>query len=289
MEVLRTNGVVPTVSFSGLVSGNVYTLEYSDLFTDEVFTTSASAVSGEAVFTLNSKYANYDAELEGTVYDFSDEVVVSTNIDVVRPYCDITQLASDLNKTYAEAKEIERLARYIIDAEVTRPFKFMRKEKEFIGTGSDYLVMDEKIYKLYKLYENRELIFDSASETNDQEFEISKDKTSIVPSDIPQNKTEYPKVWRDRYLGREFADGYDYLVDAEFGYKVIPQDIQEAVQMLSADVSSDVMKYSNNYIESFDNQDFKIKFSKNYAIGTGNLSVDRILTKYKNEIRVGVL
>jgi phosphomannomutase len=49
------------------------------------------------------------------------------------------------------------------------------------------------------------------------------------------------------------------------------------------------MQYINNYIESFDNADFKIKFAKNFANGTGNLIVDKILSKYKNSIKIGVL
>jgi len=49
------------------------------------------------------------------------------------------------------------------------------------------------------------------------------------------------------------------------------------------------MKYLNKYIESFDNDDFKIKFAKNFNASTGNLVVDRILAKYKNNIRIGVL
>jgi len=155
--------------------------------------------------------------------------------------------------------------------------------------GSDYLVIDEKIYKLYKLYENLELVYDVNAASNDQEFEISKDKTSIVLTQTETNRVNYNRVWRDRYLDVDFADGFEYLVDADFGWKVIPQDIQEATRLLVSDISSDNMRYVNKYIESFDNDDFKIKFAKNFNASTGNLVVDRILQKYKNNIRLGVL
>lgn len=290
MEVLRINGSIPTVSFSDLVPSGVYTIEYSDLLTDETFSANASANgSGDITFTLDSKYISYDGNLEARVIDTYDEEVIVTNIDVLRPYCDIYSLATDLNKTVAQVKEIERIARYIIDSETFGGFKFVRKEKEVVGLGSDYLVIDEKIHKLYKLYENLELVYDSTLETNDQEFEISKDKTSIVLTQTETNRVNYNRVWRDRYLDVDFADGFEYLVDADFGWKVIPQDIQEATALLAADISSDNMKYINKYIESFDNDDFKIKFAKNFNASTGNLVVDRILTKYKNSIRIGVL
>lgn len=290
MEVLRINGSVPTVSFSDLVPSGVYTIEYSDLLTDETFSASASANgSGDITFTLDNKYVSYDGNLEARVLDTYDEEVIVTNIDVLRPYCDIYSLATELGKTVAQVKEMERIARYIVDSETFGGFKFVRKEKEVVGMGSDYLVIDEKIYKLYKLYENLELVYDVNAQNNDQEFEISKDKTSIVLTQTETNRVNYNRVWRDRYLDVDFADGFEYLVDADFGWKVIPQDIQEATRLLVGDISSDNMRYVNKYIESFDNDDFKIKFAKNFNASTGNLVVDRILQKYKNNIRLGVL
>ena len=290
MEVLRINGSVPTVSFSDLVPSGVYTIEYSDLLTDETFSASASANgSGDITFTLDNKYISYDGNLEARVLDTYDEEVIVTNIDVLRPYCDIYSLATELNKTVAQIKEMERIARYIVDSETFGGFKFVKKQKEVVGMGSDYLVVDEKIYKLYKLYENLELVYDVDAATNDQEFEISKDKTSIVLTQTETNRVNYNRVWRDRYLDVDFADGFEYLVDADFGWKVIPQDIQEATRLLVSDISSDNMRYVNKYIESFDNDDFKIKFAKNFNASTGNLVVDRILQKYKNNIRLGVL
>lgn len=290
MEALRINGQTPYVTFSGLLPSSEYTLIYTDLSTEEEYTVvETSDPSGSVTFLLNQSYTTYDAFIEANVYDYLEEVVISTNIDVIRPYTDIATLATDLNKTTTQVKEMERIARYIIDSEVSQGFGYTRKEKEIVGNGSDYLVVNEKINKLYKVYENGTLLYDSESNNNETNFAISKDRTSIVPVYEQDNKTEYPQVWRDRYLSRAFADGYDYVIDADFGYKVVPQDIQEATKLLCSDISSDNMKYLNKYIESFDNADFKIKFAKNFNASTGNLVVDRILTKYKNSIRVGVL
>jgi hypothetical protein len=290
MEALRINGQTPSVTFTGLLPSSEYTLTYTDLSTQEEYTsTQQSNASGEVSFVLNSYYDNYDGVLDATLFNYLDEVENVAGIEVVRPYTNITTLATELDKTYAQARDAERTARFIIDSESAKPFGFVRKEKEFIGNGSDYLVIDEKIHKLYKVYENGNLLYDSTQENNLVTYTISKDKTSIVPVYIEANKTEYPQVWRDRYLSRAFADGYDYVVEADFGYKVIPQDIQEATKLLCSDISSGNMQYINNYIESFDNADFKIKFAKNFANGTGNLIVDKILSKYKNSIKIGVL
>jgi hypothetical protein len=133
MEVLRINGSIPTVSFSDLVPDSVYTIEYSDILSDVVVSASATANgSGDVSFLLDEKYASYDAVLDATVYDYLDEVVITTNIDVIRPYTDISTLATDLNKTTTQVKEMERIARYIIDSEVSQGFAYVRKEKDIV-------------------------------------------------------------------------------------------------------------------------------------------------------------
>jgi hypothetical protein len=188
--------------------------------------------------------------------------------------------------------EYERLARYIIDSQ-TQPFTFMRKEKDIVGMGMDYLPIDEKIYKIYKVYENQEIQYDSTLTSNENlvTYEITRDGTSItnVDDEAPENKINNKVVWRERYLDSAFGEGSEYRVDGDFGWRVIPQDIQEACEMLIQDIKSDNLKYINRYIESFDNEDFKIKFSKGPNTGTGNMMVDKILEKYRNRLRIGVL
>ncbi len=122
-------------------------------------------------------------------------------------------------------------------------------------------------------------------------YAITKDGTSItnVDDETPENKVNYRQVWMERYLDVQFAENAEYTIDGDFGYKVVPQDIQEACELLIQDIKNDNLKYINRYIESFDNEDFKIKFAKNPSTGTGNMFVDKILEKYRNRLRIGVL
>jgi len=291
MEILRLNNSTSlTASFSGLSASGSYTLDLDDLITSNSYSASAIANgSGTVTFTLPTHYLTYTGSLAASVKNSSNEIVTITNIDIVRPYCDISSIASALDIKTSEAIEYERIARYIIDSH-TGPFTYMRKAKEFIGDGSDQLLLDETINNLYKVYENEQLMYDSTIENNEVEYKINKQLNAIVV-DIPEgtNRINYPKVWRDRFLDIDFFDGYEYLIDGDYGWRVIPQDIQEACQLLIQDVVDDNLRYINKYIESFDNDDFKIKFSKNWTSTTGNRIVDRILEKYQKSFRVGVL
>ena len=280
-----------TATFSISPSGT-YTLDYEDLYTGELFSASATTVSGAVTFTLDEKYLNYTGNLSASVKDSNGDTVILTNIDIVRPYCNLDSIAAALSITGGSEIEYERLARYIIDSQ-TQPFTFMRKEKDIVGMGMDYLPIDEKIYKIYKVYENQEIQYDSSLSSNENlvTYEITKDGTSItnIDDEAPENKINNKVVWRERYLDSAFGEGSEYRVDGDFGWRVIPQDIQDACEMLIQDIKSDNLKYINRYIESFDNEDFKIKFSKGPSTGTGNMMVDKILEKYRNRLRIGVL
>jgi hypothetical protein len=289
MELLRLNNTTSlSASFSSLTASASYNIELDDLLTGISYSASAIAnASGIASFAMPSHYLTYTGSLSASVKDSQNNLVNMTNIDIVRPYSNPNTTATALSIKTSEAIEHERLARYIIDS-YTGGFNFIRKEKEFIGDGSDQLLIDENIHKLYKLYENGELIYDSESNTNESEYKIHKQLNAIV-LDIPEgNRIDYPKIWRDRFLDVDFFSGYEYVVDGDFGWKVIPQDIQDASEMLIQDIANDSLRYVNRYIESFDNDDFKIKFAKNWSSSTGNRVVDRILERYQKPILPGV-
>jgi hypothetical protein len=292
MEILKHEDTTSISATFSVTSASVHTLEYEDLITGEIFSASATPAFGAVTFTLDDKYLTYTGNLSATVKNANDDIVILTNIDVVRPYCNTDAIAVALNITDGSEIEYERIVRYIIDSQ-TQSFNFVRKEKEVVGNDSDYLPIDEKIFKLYKVYANGELYFDSTAsfDSNLQNYKITKDQSSLTsdPGTTYENKVNYRKVWRDRYLDSAFADGVEYLIDADFGWKVIPSDIREASELLIQDMKNDNLKYINRYIEQFDNEDFKIKFSKNVGTNTGNVIVDRILEKYRNRLRIGVL
>ena len=289
MEILRLPETT-TIAIDLVMpsASSQYVMQYEDLSTGESFSASATSNSLKiARFTLNSKYLTYAVSLFSNIYNSSNNIILSTGIDVVKPYCDITTIKSKLGVTTAQAIEAEKVARRIIEAEVGS-FQFVRKLKEVIGMGIDYLPIDERIVNLYQMWENNEIIFVEGDDSYDQ-YKISIDKSSIVLSDEIQNKVEYAKVWRDRNYAVTFCPGCDYLIDGSFGYQVIPSDVQEACEILMQDLIQGNTKYFSRNITEFDNKEFKIKFAPGSSAGTGNLIVDKLLIRYKNRIRAGVI
>ena len=297
MEIVKRNeSTAVQAKITGLSANQLYTLKYTDNVTGATYSASATSTSsGSVSFNIDNYYLKYNGFLYAEVLNSASSLVYETNIDIVRPYCNVTAVGEKLELTEVEAQEYERIARYIIDSQ-TSPFTFLKKYKELVGGGYDYLPVDERLVKIYKVYENAVLVYDvdGDPEDNDGVFRISTDKTSIIQDNTTitspgVNRMNYPSVWRDRFLDVDFPDGYEFLVLGDFGWQTIPQDIQEACELLMQDLSSNNLRYSSRYIESFDNEDFKIKFAQGYSSGTGNMVVDKILSKYKTFIKIGVL
>lgn len=289
METLRLPDTTAVeVSFSVPSASETYIISYEDMLTKETFSASASSnTSGIVTFQLDDRYLSYNGTLFSEVMTAASSVVLREGIDVIRPYCDVESVAEKLSITTAQAIQCEKIARKVIESEAGS-FNFVRKTKEVYGMGLDYLMLDEPIHTLYYLRENGTLVYDY-EDVNLQEYKISIDGMSIIPSDNLTNKLESSKVWRDRYLNASFYSGYDYLIDGDFGYRLVPEDVQEACELLIQDISSNNTRYSNMYITEFDNREFKVKFADGYQSGTGNLIADKLLSKYKNRIIPGVI
>lgn len=286
MEVLRKFN---TVSLEAPVKVNVasslYTLTYQDLDTGVEYVTTASVGSGSVVtFTLDDNYLTYTGRFNATVTTSASATAAVFGLNVVRPYCNIDSLATALSITSDVAVQSEKVARNIIDAEIGK-LGYQRRSKEVIGMGMDYLAINEPIINLYNVYENGVLVHDGGDLNI---YKISTDKSSLVLIE-DQNKLEYSPVWATRYNGPDFPSGYDYVIEGDFGYPFIPEDIQEASELLIQDITTGNMRFTNRGISEFDNKEFRIKYAPGTESGTGNKTVDKILDNYRSRIIPGVI
>lgn len=288
MEILKKIDTLEIeVDLSAPEASKPYTLSYEDLVTGEIFSASAVSTANKVVtFTLDDRYLVYAGYLDATMVDASSQYVLSLGIDIVKPYCDIDLIQSNLSITDTKAIQCEKIARLLIESKAGS-FQYMRKQNEVIGMGMDYLPVGERIQNLYRVWVNGELVHDSEN-PDLQTYRIGKDRMSIEPLE-DGNFVDYPIVWRDRYLSPTFNEGFNYRIDADYGYKTIPEDVQEACELIFQDVSNNTMRFINRNIQEFDNREFKIKFADGFNSGTGNLLADNLLAKYQGKIVPGVL
>jgi hypothetical protein len=287
----------------------------------------SSNASKKITYSLEDDFVKYDKSYALTIYEdggssganiVRGDVVVQDNLEIMRPYVDPTTLAESGTATdIALYKGYENLARAIIDAAVGG-FYYDRTYLEVVGQGNDYLPLWKKTHKILKVYENAQLVYDidnaDGPELLDYTFVITKDKTAITKdpleatdsinraerrySRIPLGHSDSISMFDTEDSGNTqtvvpgvaFPEGADYIMLLETGYKVVPYDIQDATLMLIDDIKCGKMDYYKRYIKNYSTDQFKIEYDKRLIDGTGNILVDKILEKYKeNIIRPGVL
>lgn len=292
MEILRVPPYDTTVDITVDQASTDYPVIVRDLADLSISTsTVTSDIDGVLNIELPSKY---DGIYEVQIYD--DEYYYQ----VVRPYVD-PNTKGETASEIAEYKKNEQVARAIIDSVITQGFYYEKKIIETSGLGADYLPLWIDAKKVLKVYENNQLVYDSSDEeAYERTFEITADATAIqqyYSGTINRNQgasTIIPISASDTnvidYYYRGFPKTFDYTIIVESGYKMIPPDIVRATELLVEDLACGKLEYYKRYASSYNTDQFKIQFDRGMFEGTGNIIVDKILSKHAKAIQtLGVL
>ena len=241
---------------------------------------------------------NYRVEI--FTIDEGEELIHEEYYELIRPYVDPNTLGTTASEI-AEYTTLELVARSMIDTFV--PEGFYNKKITIVGSGngSDYFSLWEKIYRIFKVYENNELVYDiSTPDLNKYEYAITADKTAIQKLHTGElNRYEstaqkLPVASGDLgyygYEGIAFPSGHDYVFIVDHGYLKVPDDVEYAAKLLIEDIKCGKLDYYKRYITAYNTDQFRIQFDKSMLNGTGNFLVDKILEKYvKNIVKPGII
>jgi hypothetical protein len=298
MEILRVSpyAAVP-VNFvipAGITEADI-TVTITDMADLSVSTsTFLDSSSGETIeVSLPGKYdSSYRVEIVSEKGTSNEESLQDETYEIFRPYVDPSTKGTTATDIAAYALN-EEIARAVIDSIVPDGFYYRKKVLHFIGTGSDYLPIWDDVKKVLEVYENNKLV-------TDREFEVTSDKTAIVEKSTDNiNRAEsaplvLPAASSDsldpQFVYRGFGNTWDYRITVEHGYTTVPSDIVRATEMLVHDIECGKLDYYKRFISSYNTDQFRIQFDKGLFEGTGNIIVDKILSKYVKSItKIGVL
>jgi hypothetical protein len=303
MEILRVPPYLD-VSFEALTIPAGFTnAEFKVIVTDmadlsETSTTSTKSTGQKLNVILPGAYDN---SYRVRVFTPDSSILLDETVELFRPYVDPATKAELPSEIAAYAAK-EELARAVIDSIVPDGFYIKKVVLDTTGLGLDYLPLWVDAKKILKVYENNVLVFDYLTpETSRTLYKISDDKTSIIedyvgtfnrregaPQELPASPSDYVDL---AYFGsRGFPHTYDYKIVLEAGVYAVPSDIARATELLIDDIECGKLEYYKRYVSSYNTDQFRIQFDSQSFEGTGNLIVDKILSKYIKSIRkIGVL
>ena len=298
-ETIVVNFVVPT----GYSNVNIYArvTDMADLSV-QIIDFLSSSTGDDLEISLPGRYDNnYRVEFFKIVSG-TEVLIYEEFYELIRPYVDPNTLGTTASEV-AEYKILELVARSMIDTFC--PEGFYNKKITVVGTGngSDYFSLWEKVYRVFKVYENNVLVYDiSNPELGDYQYTITPDKTAIqrVRADVLElNRYEstaqnLPVASGDLgyygYEGISFPSGYDYTFVVDHGYLNVPEDVEYAAKLLIEDLKCGKLDYYKRYVTAYNTDQFRIQFDKAMLGGTGNFLVDKILDKYvKTIVKPGII
>ena len=298
MEILRVSpyAEVP-VNFTipaGIVDADI-TVTITDMADLSISTsTFTESSSGELLeISLPGRYdSSYRVEIVKDLGASNEQILQDETYEIFRPYVDPSTKATTASDIAAYAIN-EEIARAVIDSVVPDGFYYRKKVLHFTGTGSDYLPIWDDVKKILAVYENNKLV-------EDRQFEVTSDKTAIVEKSTDNiNRAEsaplvLPAASSDsldpQFVYRGFGNTWDYVITVEHGYTNVPSDIVKATEMLVHDIECGKLDYYKRFVTSYNTDQYRIQFDKGLFEGTGNIIVDKILSKYSKSItKLGVL
>jgi hypothetical protein len=304
MEILRVppyddifvNFVVP----SGYENTDIYT-RVTDMADLSVMTLDFNSWSTGDTITIQlpGRYDN-NYRLEIFTIGQGEELIHEEYYELIRPYVDPNTLGTTASEI-AEYTTLELVARSMIDTFV--PEGFYNKKVTVLGTGngSDYFPLWEKVYRVFKVYENNVLVYDrSTPDLNISEYSITPDRTAIQKvyvGELNRYEATGPNLVIGRgdiadygAVGTAFPVNYDYTFLVDYGYITVPADIEYATKLLIEDLKCGKLDYYKRYVTAYNTDQFRIQFDKTMLSGTGNFLVDKILEKYvKTIVKPGII
>jgi hypothetical protein len=296
-ETIAVNFVVP----AGYINVDIYArvTDMADLSIQDIEFLDSST-GDDLEISLPGRYDNnYRVELFKIVSG-TEVLIYEEFYEIVRPYVDPNTLGTTASEI-AEYTTLELVARSIIDTFATDGFYNKKITLVETGNGSDYLHLWNKAYRVFKVYENNELVYDrSTPDTNKYDYAITSDKTAIQKTYAGQfNRSEStgPNLISARgdlgeygYGGASFPQGHDYKIVVDQGYLTVPADIEYASKLLIEDLKCGKLDYYKRYVTAYNTDQFRIQFDKTMFNGTGNFLVDKILEKYvKTIVKPGII
>lgn len=295
MEILRVPPYNVQATFDVANASTQYHIVVEDMTDHSIESTYATSGSDSKItVSLPSEYdGSYLITVGGEEYE----------VDVVRPYSDPTSVPNVTTATaIAEYTKNEEIARAIIDSVIQEGFYYKKAYIEKAGIGADYMPVWMDVKQVLQVKENNVLIYNHATENAlVLDFEVTKDNSAIVmsyagainrnegaPIVLPAGSSDFVGAGYNKF--GTFKNGYDYEILVLAGYKRLPKDIVRAAELLIDDLSCGRLDYWKSYVTGYDTDQFKLKFDARVFEGTGNIIVDKILSKYSKSITtVGVL
>jgi hypothetical protein len=251
---------------------------------------------GHYSFRVLDNYVMTDKSLKAVwSYAIDGNPMTSTNYySVVTPYLSISEAYSRLHagreegdQNYIhlhEMQQAEKFARFMVENYTGVKFGKYTKTITAYGQDADVLYLGERIISYTTIKENGKTVIDTVANTNSFNFpvEITDTNHSLRIVSLGDDINEGGKLDIVYPLRGNFYNGYRYDITGVFGWKFVPEKVQQAMIMLMKDYFGKDNIWRARFVQNVSYGDTDMEFSKLAFRGTGNFYADKLLDEFKS-------
>lgn len=222
-----------------------------------------------------------------------------TNISIVKPYVNLAEVYEDLgfgtdygdpnHKTFHELQMAEKYARKTIENFCNQVFYPYSDFQVVYGAGTNLIPLPFKLLELHELYENDIKVVDTINDINnwaydaipvESGFGLRVDQSTAYDGMVYVANGVVPPTVNDWGPSGAFRQGYRYRIQGKFGWKDVPDNVEEACIILMRDFFAKDQAWKNKYIKNIQTFDWQFEFTGDAYKGTGNFYADQLLSPY---------
>lgn len=225
MEVLRVPPYPITTMWDVPEANKEYDIYVEDLV-DHSFevTSQTSNDNAQIEYILPRVKIQFDRDFLFRILDsITGEVIVDSNLTVYRPYVDPNMLATTASEIQ-EYKELEILARKIIDSYLGDGFYNHKLVIQQVGQGTDYFPLWHETSRILRAFENGVLVFNGEDVANTIHTVTSDADYTYFNTGVDHGLAIGDKVIISGFLPESYNKVYDVLTIQDekiFGVKKI--------------------------------------------------------------------
>jgi len=253
-------------------SAGVYTITYGQ--------------QASGIFILNSSgrhRADFTYTVSGTSYTQSQYINVYTPyLDIDTFFADHPELETDY---YDQFDKLEKRIRNIINTFCGQSFDYYPNKYMILeGSGKKSIHLPLPIVNLKKVTvnvgdEDEEVLHNSTDSTLNN-IEKSREPHNFQSSYYIQFKKSYLDKTQTRVYEARFSEDDDFKIEGDFGWQFVPNNIEQAADLLMVDVMTDDSEIRRHGIVSVDMDTISYTTKSSFYESTGNIDADVLLMDY---------
>lgn len=195
---------------------------------------------------------------------------------VVTPILPLYEVKEILETTDdAEAIRVEAAVRHVIEVFCSQKFEYFSGTRTYYGSGNVYLTLTERLIAVTDINNITSL-----------NVNIRNDGFILIPKGVEDVKWSTYQSYGpiiDPYTHHKglFHKNTSYAINGEWGWRAVPDPVQEAARLLINDYACADSAYRDRFIVAMTAADWRIQLHPGAYIDTGNVRANQLLTPYK--------